>query len=129
MGLVGLPPLHGDRSIPDGESRKVRVTFGVPSEKFEDFLVGANLALGEATTTVGVWAKLVYGDDLHGIDLEEGELTARTIANQETVSQTVHWDGFMPLSGGANRHLAAWVLNESGGTRVFRLHAYRVRWI
>lgn len=110
----------------------MRIRFEAPPADQEkvgirDFLVGANLAMGEGTDTVGVWAKLVYGDDTRGIDLAEGQVYLRTVSSQENITQTVHWDGFIPLSGGSNRHLAAWTVNESGGARVFRLHAYRVR--
>lgn len=104
----------------------MRITFGEGQAPFRKFLVGATLGLGESADTAGVYGTLVYGDDTHGIPLSEGHIALVTRATEEDIHRTVHWDGDIPLSGGANRHLAGWIYNYSGNERKFALHGYFV---
>ncbi len=130
MGWVGLQPARAERSIPTNDHRKVRIEglIGERNPRTDLFLMGALLSIGEATAASGIKGRIVFGDDVNGIELVRGSLWKFPIAGEETLGEDVTWHGVIPVIGRSNPHVAGYVSNDSGLTLKFQLIVYLARW-
>lgn len=97
------------------------------SAREHNFLVATSLSVGEKTNTFGVYGRIVFGDDVNGVEIAHGDLNLRTVSSQEVVAGSVMWSGWLPIVGRPNTHLAGYVDNYSGNERKFNLSAYMVK--